>query len=77
VREWARDILFPQAMNGDRVVVVLRSQVLWGLAPGKRYGTGLFAPNVTRGGHRFHEPLRGEVVAVGREILAKSNGSLP
>jgi hypothetical protein len=71
-REWAHDVLFPQAMNGERVVVCLRAQRLWGLTPGQRFGQTLFAPNVTRGGHMFREPLREEVVAAGREILRRA-----
>lgn len=69
-REWAQDVLFAQGRAGERVVVCLRAQTLWGLSPG-RYGQSLFAPNVTRGGHMFG-PLRGQVVAAGREILGLS-----
>ncbi len=69
-RDWAQDVLFPQARRGDRVVVCLRAQTLWGLPPG-RYGQGLFAPNVTRGGHMFGQ-LRHEVIAAGHEILGRS-----
>lgn len=71
-RAWAQDVLFPQAQLGDRVVVCLRAAKLWGLNPGQRYGQSLFAPNVTRGGHMFRDPLRDEVIAAGREILRRS-----
>lgn len=71
-REWAQDVLFPQARKGDHVVVCLRAQKVWGLTPGQRYGQSLFAPNVTRGGHMFREPLRDEVTRAGQEILRRA-----
>lgn len=72
-RAWAHEVLFPQARKGDRVVVCLRAQTLWGLTPG-RYGLGLFVPSVTRGGHMFG-PLRDEVIAAGREILRRDTAT--
>lgn len=74
-REWARDVLFPQAMKGDRVVVCLRATRLWGLTQGQRYGQSLFAPEVNRAGYMCLRPLRDEVIAAGREILSRSANS--
>jgi hypothetical protein len=51
--EWAQSVLFPDAEAGKRVVVCMRSASCWGLEPGRKYGTGLYAPLVTRGGHFF------------------------
>ena len=48
--EWAQNVLFPQAIRGEKVVVCLRASHFWGLAEGSRHGL-LFAPYVTRGGH--------------------------
>lgn len=71
--EWAQTVLFPQAEAGERVVVCLRSALFWGLAHGRRYGAGLFAPPVTRGGHMLRQgaaaPLFNETVeAVGAKL---------
>lgn len=60
--DWASRVLFPQAIAGDRVVICMRSQRLWGLNGG-RTGRSLFAPAVTRGGHMHHGPVREEVIA--------------
>jgi hypothetical protein len=72
VRKWARDVLFPEAIRGERVVLALRSQRLWGLTPGTKVGEGLFAPDVNRAGHMSHGPLREEAVAAARFILRKA-----
>jgi hypothetical protein len=48
---WAQSVLFPAAEEGKRLVVCMRSASCWGLEPGRKYGTGLYAPLVTRGGH--------------------------
>ena len=40
--EWAQTVLFKEAIAGNRIVICMRSARLWGLAPGKRYGKGLF-----------------------------------
>lgn len=72
VREWARDVLFPQATRGERVVLALRAQRLWGLTPGTQVGKGLFAPEVNRAGHMLHGPLREEALSAARDILRRS-----
>lgn len=48
--DWAQNILFPQAMRGERVVICLRSAHFWGLARGKKHGRSLFAPKTNQGG---------------------------
>lgn len=49
--DWAHRVLFPQAEQGERVVVCLRAARYWGLGHNERYGRGLFAPKVSRSGH--------------------------
>ncbi|MGE0522125.1 MAG: hypothetical protein AB7O60_03695 [Variibacter sp.] len=48
--DWAQGVLFPQAIRGERVVICMRAASFWGLCQGERYGKGLFAPFVNRGG---------------------------
>ncbi len=63
--EWAQTVLFPQAIAGERIAICLRSPDYWGLDDGKtgrRYGIGLFAPRVTRGGHMIKHPLRQQII---------------
>jgi hypothetical protein len=70
--DWAQQILFPQAIAGDRIVICLRAARFWGFHAGKtgeRYGKGLFAPAVNRGGHMLKNSLRQEVVAAVRKKL--------
>lgn len=68
---WAKHVLFPQAVAGDRAVVCMRSQKLWGLGSG-RTGQSLFAPAVTRGGHMHHGLAREEVISAISERLGRS-----
>lgn len=72
---WAQTVLFPQAEAGERLVVCLRAAPFWGLAPGRRYGRGLFAPLVTRSGHMLLQnaaaPLFAEIVAEVRSKLGR------
>jgi hypothetical protein len=49
--EWAHGVLFPDAEAGKRIVICMRSAAYWGLDTGRRYGIGLFAPLVNRGGY--------------------------
>jgi hypothetical protein len=60
--DWAQKVLFPEAIEGKRVVVCLRAARYWGLKEGKRYGQGLYAPDVTIAGHMERRGLRDEVV---------------
>lgn len=72
--DWAQSVLFPEAIAGQRIVICLRAARFWGLRAGKsgkRYGKGLFAPVVTRGGHMENKPLRREIVNVVRKRLAR------
>ena len=67
-KNWAKDILFPQAEQGDRVVVCMRSVRLWGFdSKPRRYGKALFVPKFTRSGHMHktgeHADMRNEVIA--------------
>ncbi len=63
---WAYDVLFPQARDGERVVVCMRAAAQWGLEPGKTYGKSLYAPKVVRSGHmrktEEHAVIRQEIV---------------
>lgn len=74
--EWAQNVLFPQAMRGERVVICLRAAHFWGLAEGHRYGRALFAPRVTRGGHmrnktRRERKMRTAVISAVRKAILK------
>ncbi|WP_342111288.1 hypothetical protein [Methylobacterium sp. SI9] len=73
--DWAHTVLFPQAEVGERVVICLRAAPYWGLGAKGRYGEGLFAPNVTRGGHMLGTgddmAARDDVVAAARATLAR------
>ncbi len=59
---WAQSTLFPQALQGDRVVVCMRAARYWGLSTGEKYGEALYAPRVTPGGHMCHGELREEII---------------
>ena len=76
VREWARDVLFPQPAKGERVVIALRAQRLWGLTPGTRVGEGLFTPEANRAGHMLHGPMREATLSAARAIL-RGRGPAP
>jgi hypothetical protein len=69
---WANDVLFPQAIAGERVVICMRSQRLWGLSTERR-GLSLFAPAVTRGGHMHHGRDREDVIAAVKSRLRSAN----
>ena len=71
--DWAQTVLFPAAERGERVVVCLRSAKYWGLMPGERYKGMLFAPKVTRSGHMEDTPIRNEVIATVKLMLADRN----
>ncbi len=67
---WAQTVLFPQAEEGSRVVVCLRSARFWGLSAGKKYGKGLFAPKVNRSGHMNKNcSLREDIISTVRAHL--------
>jgi hypothetical protein len=74
---WAQEVLFPQAMAGERVVVCMRAARFWGLEMGRRYGEALFAPPVTRGGHMLHGRMRKEVIHAVTAAIASAEGELP
>jgi len=67
---WAQDVLFPQAIAGDRVVICLRATRFWGLEIGKKYGQSLFAPHVTRGGHMKHDKMRTQIIKAVKAKIA-------
>lgn len=73
--DWAQDMLFPAAENGERVVICMRSPHYWGLGKRSRYGKALFVPQVTRGGHMLrageHTTVREEVLAAVQTALAE------
>jgi len=67
---WAQDVLFPQAMSGERIVICLRAARFWGLRSGERIGQSLFAPHVNRGGHMLHGKMRKQIVAAVRRAAS-------
>jgi hypothetical protein len=72
--EWANDVLFPQAEDGDRIVICLRSHKYWGLKRGQRYKQGLFAPATTMNGYIEKTEMRGTIINAVREILGMNRG---
>lgn len=68
---WAQDVLFPQAIAGQRVVVCLRAARFWGLKTGERVGKSLFAPHVTRGGHMQHDKMRDQIIKAARAAVSR------
>lgn len=72
--DWAQRVLFPQAEEGRRVVICLRSPRNWGLdVQDGPYGEALFAPPVTRGGHMLNGFARDRVIQAVHRILNISN----
>ncbi|HVT83090.1 MAG TPA: hypothetical protein VHM90_20805 [Phycisphaerae bacterium] len=70
--DWAQDVLFPQAIAGQRTVVCMRSRRFWGLDKATRHGKALYAPSVTRGGFMVSGAERDEIVtAVKAAIVAR------
>jgi hypothetical protein len=61
--DWAQDVLFPQAIAGDRTVVCLRAAAPWGLQSGTVQGEALFCPDFNRGGVMLHGVLRERIRA--------------
>jgi hypothetical protein len=51
VLDWAQNHLFPQALQGKRIVICMRSAAYWGLEVGKKYRGSLFVPKTTRNGY--------------------------
>lgn len=69
---WAQDVLFPQAVRGERVVVCMRAARFWGLEVGNRYGEALFTPEVVRGGYMKRSELREQVIEAVKAAIAKA-----
>jgi hypothetical protein len=55
--DWAQDVLFPQAIADEKVVVCLRSAKFWGLKTDTSIGS-LFCPNFTRSGIMHRDEIR-------------------
>lgn len=66
--DWAQDVLFPQAVAGERAVVCLRAAAPWGLRAGEIYGQSLFCPLYNRSGVMLHGHLRARI---GAEVRAR------
>jgi hypothetical protein len=67
---WAQTVLFPEAEEGKRIVVCLRSSAYWGLGRTTKSGKSLYVPKCTRGGMMHLGGDRNEIVsAVKRAIL--------
>ncbi len=76
VLDWAHEVLFPQAMKGDKVVVCMRAAEQWGLRAGEVYGQSLYAPATVRGGHMKksgdHAEVRRRIVKAVRAAIGVS-----
>jgi hypothetical protein len=68
--DWAQSYLFPEAEQGKRVVVCMRSAQHWGLGVG-RHGEKLFVPPAARSGHMLRSALRDEVISAAKEAIAR------
>jgi hypothetical protein len=69
---WARSVLFPQAKQGEKVVVCLLAARRWGLERGERYGSSLFAPETTRNGFMYRaSPLHEMVIEAIDEAISE------
>jgi hypothetical protein len=64
---WAQDVLFPQAIAGDRVVICLRAAPYWGLKVGENWGF-LFAPPATQGGYMQHCEMRKQIIEAVKSV---------
>jgi hypothetical protein len=69
---WAQDVLFPDAEAGKRVVICMRSACWWGLAQGRKYEGGLFAPQVNRSGYLLKNEANDRLV----ELVQTSSGNI-
>ena len=70
--DWAQDVLFPQAYDGGRIVVCMRSAKYWGLSPrmdGMPWGKGLYTLPFTQSGYLHHGEARERVGAAVRKKL--------
>lgn len=67
--DWGQEVLFPQAIAGDRAVICLRASRFWGLNEGRHYKASLYAPKVTRSGHMVHNDMRDAIIRDVRERL--------
>lgn len=66
---WAQSVLFPEALDGKRVVICLRAARYWGLDGGRHYPASLYAPPVTVGGHMHHGAMREKIVKAVKAVL--------
>lgn len=66
--DWAQSALFPEAINGNRMIICLRSAKFWGLTRNKKFGKSLYAPPVTRSGHMMTSEMQREIV---REVATR------
>ena len=66
---WAQDVLFPEARNGERVVICMRAAKFWGLTPGHKNEGLLFAPRTTRHGYMMKMPMRQKIIKAVQDIL--------
>ena len=76
---WAHEVLFPQALAGDKVVICMRAAIQWGLEPGRRYGRSLYVPPMVRGGYmkraEDYAEMRTEIIEAVRQKLDMSPNS--
>jgi hypothetical protein len=68
---WAQTVLFPEAEDGNRTVVCLRSPTYWGFDKGERYGKSLFAPECNRAGRMHNGKTRDEAVSAVRRAISR------
>lgn len=67
--DWAQNVLFPQAIKGERVVICLRSAKFWGLRRGGKPVGQLFAPEVNRAGDMLNGPDREKIISTVQRAL--------
>jgi hypothetical protein len=68
---WAQEVLFPQAIAGNKVVICLRAAPYWGLKVGEKYGQYLFTPHVTRGGHMKYGKMWEQIVEAVKSVTGQ------
>jgi hypothetical protein len=78
--DWAQNVLFPEAEEGKRIVVCMRSAKYWGLFEGtskehgRKFGESLYVPKVNRGGYMLHKDpddkrFKDEIIAKVKAML--------
>jgi hypothetical protein len=67
--DWAQSVLFPEALQGKRIVICLRAAHYWGLETGRSYDGFLFAPPVNRGGYLLRTKWRDRICKLAQDKI--------